>query len=545
MADYRKSFNFRNGVQVDNDNLVVNSNGLVGFGTTVPTEVLDVRGTAKVVGLVTATRIYTGNLNVSGVSTLGNLTISTSGIITAVSGIVTFYGDGSKLSNLPTSQWVDTDVGLGFTSIYAPGNVGVSTNDPRYRFQVGGNPNSQSGVGINSTGDIKATGIITAATFSGSGSGLTGVPNSATTATSDNTASTIVARDSSGNFVAGTITANLTGTATTASSLTSAADISINSITANDSNPTRVNAGIVTASTRIRTAQIGIGTDSANAQLHVVKSGISSIQLTSYGDNESTITLGRGTSPSTDNGQIRFGHGNSGGSYTYSTDESLDIINYDTGNLNFYLNPSGLGTAFNWLTTASNRAMVLTQSGNLGINSTVPTEKLDVDGNVVASGSITGNTIVKDGGASSEFLKADGSVDTNTYLTTSGNGSALSGIVTSVSAGSNISVSGSTGSVTITGTQEFIGIVTASDFSGNGSTLSGIVTTANAGSNISLSGSTGTVTITGTQDFTGIVTASQGFISSSGISTGVEITFSGTTLTFTVSGIGSTSLTLA
>lgn len=51
------------------------------------------------------------------------------------------------------------------------------------------------------------------------------VSNSATTATSANTASAIVARDASGNFTAGTITAALTGnasTATTAGNLTSA-----------------------------------------------------------------------------------------------------------------------------------------------------------------------------------------------------------------------------------------------------------------------------------------------------------------------------------
>src|SRR5207237_2867334 len=39
------------------------------------------------------------------------------------------------------------------------------------------------------------------------------VANSATTATNANTASAIVARDGSGNFSAGTITANLTGSA--------------------------------------------------------------------------------------------------------------------------------------------------------------------------------------------------------------------------------------------------------------------------------------------------------------------------------------------
>lgn len=48
------------------------------------------------------------------------------------------------------------------------------------------------------------------------------VSNSATTATNANTASAIVARDASGNFSAGTITAALSGNATTATSATSA-----------------------------------------------------------------------------------------------------------------------------------------------------------------------------------------------------------------------------------------------------------------------------------------------------------------------------------
>ena len=52
MANYKKSFNFRNGVQVDNDNFIVDANGLVGIGTSIPGEFLDVRGTAKVSGVV-------------------------------------------------------------------------------------------------------------------------------------------------------------------------------------------------------------------------------------------------------------------------------------------------------------------------------------------------------------------------------------------------------------------------------------------------------------------------------------------------------------
>jgi hypothetical protein len=51
------------------------------------------------------------------------------------------------------------------------------------------------------------------------------VSNSATTATDANTASAIVARDASGDFAAGTITADLTGNADTATALETARDI--------------------------------------------------------------------------------------------------------------------------------------------------------------------------------------------------------------------------------------------------------------------------------------------------------------------------------
>ena len=129
MASIRKSFSFRNGVQVDEDNFIVNANGLVGIGTSIPSEALDVRGTAKVVGLVTASDVF-----VSGVATITEIqvgsaiTIGNSGVITATS----FFGDGATLSNLPTSQWKDVDVGLGFTSIHAVGNVGIATTAVSY-----------------------------------------------------------------------------------------------------------------------------------------------------------------------------------------------------------------------------------------------------------------------------------------------------------------------------------------------------------------------------------------------------------------------------
>ena len=67
----------------------------------------DVRGNAKVIGIITA-----NNLEISGVSTFTQVSIgstitfdSTSGVITASS----YKGDGSTLSNLPTSQWTDVN----------------------------------------------------------------------------------------------------------------------------------------------------------------------------------------------------------------------------------------------------------------------------------------------------------------------------------------------------------------------------------------------------------------------------------------------------
>ena len=67
---------------------------------------------------------------------------------------------------MPTSQWTDVDAGLGYTSIYAAGSVGVGTTDPRFTFQVSGNTDMSlngfsGGVGINSAGEILATGIVT------------------------------------------------------------------------------------------------------------------------------------------------------------------------------------------------------------------------------------------------------------------------------------------------------------------------------------------------------------------------------------------------
>ena len=236
MASINKSFNFRHGVQVDDKDFTVRGS-LVGIGTTVPTEKLDVRGNAVVSGFTSS--VY---LNVSGVSTfVGHVNASTvgaSGSITAAY----LYGDGSNLTQLPTSQWVDVDVGLGYTSIYNNGgNVGVGTTDPRHSMQVGGDPTfGSTGVGIHSAGNVHATGVVTATKFVGeldsasldtnpSGITVTGVATAASF--SGNVVGNITG-DVTGNVNATTLdtsTLSVTGISTFADAINLNGTIGINS----------------------------------------------------------------------------------------------------------------------------------------------------------------------------------------------------------------------------------------------------------------------------------------------------------------------------
>ena len=45
------------------------------------------------------------NINATGISTLGSVKVS-SGIVTATAGIVTYFGDGSNLTDITTSLFV-------------------------------------------------------------------------------------------------------------------------------------------------------------------------------------------------------------------------------------------------------------------------------------------------------------------------------------------------------------------------------------------------------------------------------------------------------
>ena len=573
MANIKKNFNFRNGVQVDDDNLLVTATGLVGIGTTVPTEALDVRGDVTIAGFATITK---GNIGFLTVTTfeptqiIGAGVSVKSGIITAEgAGIVTFFGDARFLQGMPTSQWEDKDVGLGFTSIYnTGGNVGVGTEDPRSTFQVGNNVDAgEKGVGISSVGNINMTGILTAtslvgnltgdvtgritgdlvgninaagvstfttldvngdsdfdghthidnmsvsgvSTFTGliDGNGGANIDNVQIGVTADNEIDTSTGNltiDSAGGQVIIDDDLSVTGVSTFVGVIEAPAGMNkVPSLYMNQSNlpsasdyhgmfahvhstgrgyfahamnwyelvnkdlfgvvgtgterynlgvstisnlivsgiatfNNNIDAGFVGASSTSFALKMGVGTTEAPVNdIQVRKSGDAEIQITSE-TGSAGLTVGRETGNlDTNNAEFRYGEVSAGS--PYSSAQSLDILNYGTGNFNYHISANNAGAIngdFHWHKGKNSaRLMTLTGiGGSLGIGKTQPAKELDVEGAGAFSGNLNvGNNLTVGG-----LLvgNVQGTLTGNVSGTLAGNANATVGISTL----NNLTVSG-------------------------------------------------------------------------------------------------------
>jgi hypothetical protein len=491
MTNFNKSFNFRNGVQVDVDKFIVRGS-LVGIGTSLPSERFEVTdGNVKFNNLLIA-----NNQQLSGIGTFNEIRSGNNVQIQGSSGVVTataFYGDGGTLSNLPTSQWVDVDVGLGFTSIYAAGNVGVATNSPLWSFQVGADPRlGLPGIGINSNGNVYSLGIVSAFIFYGSGIGLTSID--ATNVTEGVLPVSVVPQLTNpqipdplqvnniivNNKLIGNVEGSLVGIASTARDLTSNARVSISSISANTSifgistvsNALDVSgnvsiSGIATISGRLVagisslrdtqitgiasiTGTLGINTSNPASDIHISKdSDNSELQITS--PLESQIFLGRSVSKNQNVAGVLFGNANA--AYQYSNRASLDIINYDLGSVNSYLHAgsltataSGINTgSFNWIygkNLSSSPLMTLTYQGRLGLGTTefAGIEKLKVSGIAsVTQDLYVGQTLFTNDATVSNSLTVNNSATIANNLTVNGEANLSLGANTKINITSGIS----------------------------------------------------------------------------------------------------------
>jgi len=401
MANYRKSFNLRNGVQVDDDNFIVNANGLVGIGTSIPTEFLDVRGNVKVVGLTTTNSLYAGIATIQSLNV--NTGLSIPGVVTATS----FSGSASGLTGIyaiAVDGWYITSGSISTTS-----KVGIGTTNPADSLQIG------TGITFSSNGNATYSGTITALSFNGllDSSNLTGTINN----------SRLPSNINIGIITASSFNGNLVGIASTARSLTGTPDITVGLVSATTIKSNFSTVGVITASTRVYAGELGIGTSIPSEKLTLLGGSIgirsttnepytilgekigvgtflpstdiqirrssSASLLVTSNSSQSIIALGRSTTTTSNVGALRYG--NSSLLFPYSTQNSLDIINYGSGNVNFYIEGGdvGLGTgSFYWLRRGNfAQLMALTYDGNLGIGITTPTSKL----HVVGTSTVTNN----------------------------------------------------------------------------------------------------------------------------------------------------------
>ena len=369
MANIRKSFNFKTGLQVDNDNFVVNSNGLVGIGTSVPQGyLLNVYGDSRVTGLVTTATLHAG---VGTVTTL-NASSSTLGVATVTSLQV---GSSPTVTNLIGYAYTAFETDNGGVGLHTVAHIGINTTTSP----------SASDPELSVYGNVNVTGVVTASSFDGSlpATDLTGTINNARLPSSISVTS----------VTATTFTGSLTGTATAASSLSGTPSITVDDVTAADVSASNLTlSGVSTVSTELNvgtggtaltvlnSGRLGIGTAVPGSELQIKKASGSLLEVVSD-SGQARISVGNSVDVGNSSAALRFG--NSTG--------VLDIINNDVGDIKTIIHAgTGAGSTgnFKWIYGQTNaERMTLTYDGKLGINQDTPTNTL----HVVGTSTVTGN----------------------------------------------------------------------------------------------------------------------------------------------------------
>lgn len=330
-------------------------------------------------------------------------------------------------------------VGGGGSTFWSSGVVGIYTNTNVGIFT----DSPQSALDIN--GDVNISGIITASLFSGDGSGLTNIIS---------TGSGVEILDSDVSIG-------------TASTINFGNNISV----------TQISSGIVTVFTA----------DTPEVYWVSNLSGISTTSSVGIGTTNSSSTL-------TVDGTSLFTGISTFQDNVYLGDDDILVLGNNNDLLIFHNTNPSFSVDTNYIYSQNNRD--LTISGQ------------DFSSLRIQSSDTLGNVARFEYGAGAELYyqsnKKLETTDSGILVTgsVSGDGSTLTGIVTSIVAGTNVTISGSTGQVTIN----------ASGGGGGGESYwtqysTGISTTSNVG--IGTTNATSRLTVDGDGYFTGIVTANQ------------------------------------
>jgi hypothetical protein len=516
MANIRKSFNFRTGLQVDNDNFVVNTNGLVGIGTAIPQNyLLNVHGDTRVTGLTTSGTLYAG---IGTVTTLRADT-STLGVASVTS---------LKVGSSPT---VTNLIGYGYTAwITDNAGVGLHTTS-KISINASTSPGA-SDVELNVFGNVSVTGVVTASSFSGNvaTTNLTGTIDNARLPSSMNL---------SGVVTATTFVGALTGNADTASNLTGSPSITASDVTASNVSASNIitataelNVGTGgTALTALNNGRLGIGVTNPTSELQIRKASGSLLEVVSD-SGQARVSIGQSVGVGNSTGVIRFG----------TSAHDFDIINNDNnGDINFLLNGNGsAGTGkFSWQDGNSfTELMSLGANGNFSVSGittlasnggiTTTGGSLYVNNNLSVGGTITATDITLPSIVSDTNLNNSSGITTVAEIHVLGSGSKIGlGTNTPIASIDGIGKTAYLGKVAI-GYTEATSELNTYDLAVNGD----IKTTSILAESFNFSVASG------------VMTAPGGFISAASTSP-VQILLEGSTLIFNVVGIGSTSFTLS
>lgn len=442
MPSFNKNFVVKHGLEVNTNLLFANAdNDRIGIGTTNPLNTLDVRGGIAATDVV-----------VSGITTTANLVVN-GGFLRAAgsSGIVGQYlrstGTGVEWASFPQLRTDDSfTAGIGqtlFPYAYTPGFLDVYVNGVKLN-ETDFNASNGTQVFLNAAcfgGEvIQLVGYNPTAVGAG-GTGILGITvrDEGSIIGNDNGVTSI-------DFVGTGINAVGTGAGVT---ITFAAD-----------------PGWAKTSTNVYTSfNVGIGTTIPRHSLHVV--GVGSTALFVDGNARVTGILSIGTSSITLDGNtntINVGTGVTISSTTLTVPNLVvtntstiagtaisvrdGVNNYSASVIDFGNNLTvdfsagiatvnatgggggGISTDSYWIGSASG----IHTTSRVGIGTTNPTSELHVIGDSRITGVITAAQFIRQGGSSSQFLKADGSSDPTTYLASNGDASTLINL-TGVSSG--------------------------------------------------------------------------------------------------------------
>ena len=364
-------------------------------------------------------------VDATGISTLGTVKIS-SGIISSTSGIaITFIGNLTGTASYASTAGISTNVIGGIASVTSLSVSGFSTVGVLTATRIGiGTTNPTAELFI--VGNSSISGIITV------GVGSTGVVINAGIITSSNPGVTTV-----------TYFGNLTGTAstalfaTTASNLggSSASDLRVGFATTATNviggigSLTQLSVSGVSTVGVLTATRIGIGTTNSTSELFVVGNSIIS-GVTTFGNTSIGVRIvgSTGIITSSNPGFATVTYFGDGSNLSGIRGVTVEFQTLTAQTLFPTLASNSGVSSIGIATTGSTALSYIPSSGNLGIGTTNPTSKLTVNGNVLITGITTigiGSTSIVINGITGIITSSSPGITSVTYF---GDGSKLTGI---------------------------------------------------------------------------------------------------------------------